>query len=105
MAAMAVPPPAIPAQLAATPPTSPGQVFPNSSLYVGNLEASVDETKLYDLFNQVAPVVSIRICRDQTRRASLGYAYVNFSTFLDGDRRFPCFTYSVLCVKSVVACM
>lgn len=61
--------------------------FSNSSLYVGDLEATVDESKLYDLFNQVAPVISVRVCRDQARRTSLGYAYVNFGTYQDGNNR------------------
>lgn len=53
--------------------------FANASLYVGDLDSSVGEGQLYDLFNQVGQVVSIRVCRDQTRRSSLGYAYVNYS--------------------------
>ncbi|KAL0324905.1 UNVERIFIED_CONTAM: Polyadenylate-binding protein 5 [Sesamum radiatum] len=73
MAAMAVPPAAMQAQslgslVAAVPPLTQGAVvgggaagvvFPNSALYVGDLEATVDENKLYDLFSQVAPVVSL----------------------------------------------
>jgi polyadenylate-binding protein len=61
-----------------------GGPFANASLYVGDLEASVNEGHLFDLFSQVAQVVSIRVCRDQIRRSSLGYAYVNFTNAQDG---------------------
>ncbi|KAE9592504.1 hypothetical protein Lal_00028565 [Lupinus albus] len=54
-----------------------------ASLYVGDLESNVNEGQLYDLFSHVAQIVSIRVCRDQTQRSSLGYAYVNFPTPLD----------------------
>ncbi|OIW01421.1 hypothetical protein TanjilG_25717 [Lupinus angustifolius] len=54
-----------------------------ASLYVGDLESNVNEGQLYDLFSHVAQVVSIRVCRDQTQRSSLGYAYVNLPTPLD----------------------
>ncbi|QCD87265.1 polyadenylate-binding protein [Vigna unguiculata] len=60
-----------------------GAQFGNASLYVGDLDANVIESQLFDLFSQVAQVVSIRVCRDQTRRTSLGYAYVNFANVQD----------------------
>uniref|UniRef100_A0A5B6YTE2 Polyadenylate-binding protein n=1 Tax=Davidia involucrata TaxID=16924 RepID=A0A5B6YTE2_DAVIN len=72
-------------QGAATPPPTPQAAggFANASLYVGDLDATVNEGQLYDLFNQVGQVVSVRVCRDQTRRASLGYAYVNYGNAQD----------------------
>ncbi|XAR48631.1 hypothetical protein NMG60_11031511 [Bertholletia excelsa] len=73
---------------APAPPSTPQSAvaaggFANASLYVGDLDPVVNEAQLYDLFNHVAQVVSIRVCRDQTRRTSLGYAYVNFATAQD----------------------
>ncbi|CAJ1976880.1 unnamed protein product [Sphenostylis stenocarpa] len=62
-----------------------GEPFANASLYVGDLDGNVNEEQLYDLFSQVAQVVSIRVCRDQTKRSSLGYAYVNFANAQDAS--------------------
>ncbi|KAK7357157.1 hypothetical protein VNO80_16440 [Phaseolus coccineus] len=69
----------------AAPSTLGGGPFSNASLYVGDLDGNVNEEQLYDLFSQVAQIVSIRVCRDQSKRSSLGYAYVNFSTAQDAS--------------------
>ncbi|XP_039685700.1 polyadenylate-binding protein 1-like 2, partial [Medicago truncatula] len=53
--------------------------FETASLYVGDLERNVNEGQLYDLFSQIAPVLSARVCRDQMTQSSLGYGYVNYS--------------------------
>ncbi|XP_042030527.1 polyadenylate-binding protein-like [Salvia splendens] len=60
--------------------------FPSRFVQISFNSFSIDESKLYDLFSHVAPVASLRICRDVTRRSSLGYAYVNFNSPTDGDR-------------------
>lgn len=69
----------------------PGQ---NASLYVGELDPSVTEAQLFELFNMVGPVASIRVCRDAVTRRSLGYAYVNFHNVADCQRALEQLNYT-----------
>jgi polyadenylate-binding protein len=68
----------------------------SAALYVGELHPEVTEAMLFELFSQVGPVASIRICRDAVTRRSLGYGYVNFHNTLDGERALETLNYTLI---------
>jgi len=51
--------------------------FKNVSLYVMDLDTNALESRLFDMFNQIAQVIPIKLCKDQIKH-SPNYAYVNF---------------------------
>jgi len=67
--------------------------FASASLYVGDLRPEINETQLFELFKQVGPVASIRVCRDAITRRSLGYAYVNYHNVHDAERALDVFNF------------
>jgi len=51
---------------------------------------------LFEIFNMIGPVTSIRVCRDAVTRRSLGYAYVNYLNAADGERALEQLNYSLI---------
>jgi len=67
-----------------------------ASLYVDGLHLDVTEALLFEIFNAVGPVDSIRVCRDAVSRRSLGYAYVNFHNVADAERALNTMNYTMI---------
>ena len=79
-----------------TPVTPAGNNPHSASLYVGELDPSVTEAMLFELFATMGQVASIRVCRDAVTRRSLGYAYVNYNNSNDGERALEELNYTVI---------
>ncbi|KAI0273747.1 hypothetical protein BC834DRAFT_1030395 [Gloeopeniophorella convolvens] len=107
MSASPVPAPEVAPQVADAPTIAPAATpynppppsvasAPSASLYVGELDPTVTEAMLFEIFNMIGPVASIRVCRDAVTRRSLGYAYVNYLNASDGERALEQLNYSLI---------
>lgn len=85
-----------PAPAPYNPPAAAVASVPSASLYVGELDPTVTEAMLFEIFNMIGPVASIRVCRDAVTRRSLGYAYVNYLNASDGERALEQLNYSLI---------
>lgn len=88
--------PPVPAPAPYNPPAPQPSSAPSASLYVGELDPTVTEAMLFEIFNMIGPVASIRVCRDAVTRRSLGYAYVNYLNASDGERALEQLNYSLI---------
>lgn len=84
-----------PTEEAQTPTAAANQPH-SASLYVGELDPSVTEAMLFELFSSIGQVASIRVCRDAVTRRSLGYAYVNYNNTADGERALEDLNYTLI---------
>lgn len=67
-----------------------------TSVYIGDLPIDLPrpEEAVNNLFSSVAPVVSVKVCRDMATQRSLGYAYVNFQTTADAEKVIDALNYT-----------
>ncbi|KAI5955801.1 PAB1 [Candida jiufengensis] len=75
---------------------STGVAENSASLYVGELNPSVNEATLFEIFSPIGQVSSIRVCRDAVTKKSLGYAYVNYHKLEDGEKAIDELNYSLI---------
>ena len=73
---------------------SSGVAENSASLYVGELNPSVNEATLFEIFSPIGQVSSIRVCRDAVSKKSLGYAYVNYHKYEDGEKAIEELNYN-----------
>ncbi len=73
--------------------SSSTRYYKSPTLYAGDLHADVTEATLYDIFQALGPIQSIRVCRDRVNRCSLGYAYINFAAVQDAERALTSMNY------------
>ncbi|KAI9716694.1 MAG: Protein phosphatase PP2A regulatory subunit B [Candelaria pacifica] len=85
-----------PTPTSAAPGGGPNNQPHSASLYVGELDPSVTEAMLFELFSSIGQVASIRVCRDAVTRRSLGYAYVNYNNTTDGEKALEDLNYTVI---------
>lgn len=76
--------PEAPTAAAAAP--AAGKAFQIASIYVGDLDSTVTEPQLVELFKPFGTILNVRVCRDIITQRSLGYGYVNFDSHDEAEK-------------------
>ena len=78
------------------------QIYPQTSnikpasLYIGDLDVTIREQQLIELFRSIGPILSVNICRDIITQKSLGYAYINFQNSEDAKKALNTLNFTQL---------
>ncbi|KAI9195321.1 hypothetical protein LWI28_013792 [Acer negundo] len=81
--------------------TTTDQQLPQHSLYVGDLDPSVTENQLVDMFIKFGQLDSTVLLQDIATQQSLCYGFVNFHRLEDAKRAMEALNYSVVNGKSI----
>ncbi|CAG9322921.1 unnamed protein product [Blepharisma stoltei] len=72
-----------------------------ANIFVGNLDAEVDEKKLFETFSIFGNVISARINRDNMTGTSHRYGFVSFDNFESSDGAIQSMNGQFLCNKPI----
>lgn len=72
-----------------------------ANIFVGNLDAEVDEKRLFETFSCFGTVISARINRDNTTGTSHRYGFVSFDNFESSDNAIQSMNGQFLCNRPI----
>uniref|UniRef100_K3X596 Splicing factor 3B subunit 4 n=1 Tax=Globisporangium ultimum (strain ATCC 200006 / CBS 805.95 / DAOM BR144) TaxID=431595 RepID=K3X596_GLOUD len=74
-----------------------------ANLFIGNLDAEVDEKLLYDTFSAFGGIIETpKIMRDAETKVSRGFGFISFDSFEASDLAIECMNGQYLCNRQVV---
>lgn len=72
-----------------------------TTLYIGDLDPSIDDAALQRLFSGYKSLLSVKICYSPTTKKSFGYGYVNFSNESDAKKAMDDLNYKLIYGKEI----
>ncbi|EPY25899.1 polyadenylate-binding protein, partial [Strigomonas culicis] len=65
-----------------------------ASIYVGDLDPSINEPEMVELFKPFGTILNARVCRDIITQRSLGYGYVNYDNAADAEKAIEALNFT-----------